>query len=118
MIVLGKEYMEDTIMNSNFLETKKLFRQLLRKYLYVIALFILIGGIIGMKVLGRSYSDYISITETRHVDSNTEGNDLVVSLYTYTLSNGKMDKVYEFPLTAQYSLGVVDLFHNLSLIHI
>lgn len=99
-------------MNSNFLESKTLFRRTLRKYIYLFALLLLMAGVIGIKAFHQTDPNYISITETRNVESNAEGNELVVSLYTYMLSNGKIDKVYEFPFTAQYSLGVVDLFSN------
>lgn len=96
-------------MNSDFLYTKKIFYKSIRKYFYMIPFMIVILCVIGVISFHHSHFEYISITETRHDNSKREGNDLVVSLYTYTLSNGKMNKVYELPLTAQYSLGVVDL---------
>lgn len=54
--------------------------------------------------------DYISITATGK--TRNEKGDLTVSLYAYDIKTDNAQKIIDFPYTAQYSLGAVDLYDN------
>ncbi|MDU6855719.1 MAG: hypothetical protein E6370_15000 [Clostridiales bacterium] len=56
---------------------------------------------------------YITITETAYSDIDVKSESgMVTALYTYWPDTQEVKKQYEFPYTAQYPLGAVDLYSN------
>ena len=73
-----------------------------------LAIFLLTGCNDG-PILNAS-TDYLSITSTTYIDPNTE--EMTTSIHKYIPSTGELNKVFSFPYTSQYPLGVLSSYDN------
>lgn len=80
----------------------------------IFLLFIILVGYFIYKVkvskpINQDSTEYISITTT---GGNAEDDKFTICLYAYFPETKELVKMIDFPYTAQYSLGAIDLYSN------